>query len=47
METIMKLKLVIALTCTLLALAGCVVEPYGGRGGYGGGGDYGHRVWHE
>jgi hypothetical protein len=42
----MKLRMVIVLACALLGLAGCVVEPYGGRGGYGyGGGDYGHRVW--
>ncbi len=37
----MKLQLAIVLACTLLGLAGCVVEPYG-RGGavYYGGGRY-------
>ena len=47
----MKLRLLVVLACTLLALSACVVEPFGGgHGGYnrGGGGehDYGRRVWH-
>jgi hypothetical protein len=46
----MKLRQLILLACALLALSACVVEPWGGggeRGGYyGGGHDYGHRVWH-
>jgi hypothetical protein len=53
METIMKLRLVIVLACTLLGLSACVVEPYGSGYGSGGGGDYyggshrddGHRTW--
>jgi hypothetical protein len=52
METIMKLRLVIVLACTLLGLSACVVEPYGYGGGGGGGyyyggghSDYGRRVW--
>jgi hypothetical protein len=48
METVMKLRVLIALACTLLAVSACVVEPYGGgRGYYGGGGyhEYGRPVW--
>jgi hypothetical protein len=44
----MKLRLVIVLACTLLAVSACVVEPYGGGGAYyygGDHGDYGRRVW--
>ena len=48
----MKLRLLVALACTLLAVSACVVEPFGdgGRGGHygeGGGGqhEYGRRVW--
>jgi hypothetical protein len=38
--------MLMVLALAVLALAGCVVEPYGGgRGGYYGGYDYGHRVW--
>ena len=33
----MKLRMFLVLACTLLATAGCVVAPYGGRGYYGGG----------
>ncbi len=52
----MKLRLLIVLACTLLAVSACVVEPYGGPAYYGGGGiyiggggghDYGRRVWHR
>jgi hypothetical protein len=46
----MTLRLLFVLTCTLLSVSACIVEPYG-RGGGGGGyheGDheYGRRVWH-
>ena len=50
-EMIMKLRLLIVLACTLLAISACIVGPYGGghggdyRGGEGGH-DYGRRVWH-
>jgi hypothetical protein len=38
----MKLRLLIVLACTLLAVSACVVEPYGGgRGYYGDRGYYG------
>ena len=37
----MKLRVLIALACTLLAVSACVVEPYGG-GGYH---EYGRPVW--
>jgi hypothetical protein len=46
----MKLRALIVLTFACLALAGCIVEPYGGNRGYYGGEydhDYGRRVWHE
>jgi hypothetical protein len=52
----MKLRLLIALVCTLLAVSACIVEPfgYGGRGDFRGGyhgdhdgHDYGRRVWRE
>ena len=39
----MKLRFIIALVCTLLTVAACVVEPIG----YDGRRDYGHRVWRE
>jgi hypothetical protein len=45
----MKLRILFALAFALLAVSACVVEPFGGgggRGGYGGGHDYGRRVWH-
>ena len=48
METVMKLRVLLALAITLLAVSACVVEPYGGgRGYYGGGGyhEYGRPVW--
>jgi len=47
----MKLKTLIVLACTLLAVSACVIAPYGygggGGGRHGGGehGDYGRRVW--
>jgi hypothetical protein len=42
----MKLKVLFALALTLLAVSACVVEPYGGGRGYGGGyHDYGRPVW--
>jgi hypothetical protein len=45
-ETIMKIRMLLALALTLLAISACVVEPIGGRGYYGGGGrDYGRGVW--
>jgi hypothetical protein len=47
-ETTMKLRMLIVLVCTALALSACIVEPYGGGGVYVGGGgdrDYGRRVW--
>jgi hypothetical protein len=47
---IMKLRILILLACTLLAVSACVVEPlYGGGGGggyYRGDQDYGRRAWH-
>jgi len=46
----MKLRALIALAFASLALAACVVEPYGGNRGYYNGAygyDYGRRVWHE
>ncbi len=51
----MKIKMLIVLACTLFAVSGCVIAPYGGGGrgyysGDGGGHDrsnYGRRVWHE
>jgi hypothetical protein len=56
-EAIMKPGLLIALAGILLAVAACVVEPYGGGGPnrgpgyyYGGGHyehDYGRPVWHQ
>lgn len=36
----MKLRVLIVLAGTLLAVSACVVEPYGGPGYYGGGGIY-------
>ena len=50
METVMKLRVLLALAITLLAVSACVVEPYrgGGRGYYGGGyhdHEYGRPVW--
>jgi hypothetical protein len=43
----MTLRLFFILVCTLLAVSGCVIEPYGGGGrSYYGGHDDGHRVWH-
>lgn len=52
-EMIMKLRLLIVLACTLLAISACVIVPVGGGGGrgeyYRGDQDrheYGHRVWH-
>jgi hypothetical protein len=53
METIMNLRLVIVLACTLLGLSACVIEPYGFGYGSGGAGEYsggshrddGHRTW--
>ena len=47
----MKLRMLIFLTCALLAVSACVIEPYGYGGGdhYGGHSeghhDYGRRVW--
>jgi len=43
----MKLKTIVALLLALLAVSGCVVEPYGGggRGGYYGGGGHERGVW--
>ena len=43
----MKFRTLLALVVALLAVSACVVEPIGGRGGYGyyGGHDDGHRVW--
>ncbi len=43
----MKLRALIVLTLACLALAGCIVEPYGGDRGYYGDHEYGRRVWHE
>jgi hypothetical protein len=54
----MQLRHLVVHACTLCALSACVVEPYGGRGYYGGGPSYynggdhghhddGHRVWRE
>lgn len=49
----MNLRILILVACTLLAVSGCIVEPFGrgGRGDYYGGDhgehDYGRRVWHE
>jgi hypothetical protein len=47
----MKLRLVIALACTCLALSACVVEPYRGADRpyyyYGGSYEYGRPVWRQ
>jgi hypothetical protein len=45
-EEIMNFRMLLALAFTLLAVSACVIEPLGGRGGYYGGHDDGHRVWH-
>jgi len=44
----MKLRQFVLLACTVLAISGCIVEPYGGgySGGYGGGGGYGRGGGH-
>jgi hypothetical protein len=43
---IMKIRMMLAVALTLLAVSACVIEPIGGRGYYGGGGnDYGPGVW--
>jgi hypothetical protein len=44
-ETIMKIRVFLALALTLLAVSACVVEPIGGRGYYGGGHQYERGVW--
>lgn len=42
----MKIRMMLALAFTLLAVSACVVEPIGGGGHYGGGRhDYGRGVW--
>lgn len=51
----MKIRTLLALAITLLAVSACVIEPVGGRGYYGGGHeynrgyygghDYGRGVW--
>jgi hypothetical protein len=50
----MKLYLLAALACAMLAISACVVEPYRGGNGpghyYGGGNyehDYGRPVWRQ
>jgi hypothetical protein len=42
-ETIMNIPTLFALALTLLAVSACIIEPIGGRGGHGGGHEYGHR----
>jgi hypothetical protein len=42
----MKIRMLLALALTLLAVSACVIEPIGGRGYYGGDRhDYGRGVW--
>ena len=50
----MKLRLLVALACTILAVSACVIQPYRGvnaPGYYYGGGDYEHDysrpVWRQ
>jgi hypothetical protein len=39
----MKIRMLVALVLTLLAVSACVIEPIGGRGHYGH--EYGRGVW--
>ena len=41
----MKIRMLLALSLTLLAVSACVVEPIGGHGYYGGRHDYERGVW--